>query len=439
MSKKVAVIGGGAAGLSAARHLSHHGLSVTVFEQGKTLGGRARSEILDGCVVDVGAQLFGSGFTQLFAFAEAMGAQSLIVRSPGRDAMWRKGVIHPITYGSVASMITSRALPASLKLRLAAHYVPFLLRHASDLEATDPLIGGGDALEGESVAQWGERELGSDFIDRLAYPLLGAYYGSAPEAISVVLYHALARAGMDVTVHAVLGGTGALFTKAGDTLARAGVQIELNREVKEVRATGDRVQVDGVAYDGAVLALPPRVVQEIYQPDRVTAEWLRGVRYTPSAVLALVLRDRIRGDYFGLSVPRREVVSDLVAICMQHQKARGLVPDDRSLLICLGAPDANESLVAQPEAAVERMITAADRVLPGIRSRIERAKLYRHEDGYPLFYPGYLRHLREYPLAAQTHHVMLAGDYLVSPTVEGAIRSGERAAHHLMDQLRAAA
>jgi protoporphyrinogen oxidase len=202
------VIGGGAAGLSAARHLSTHGLAVTVFELGETLGGRARSELLDECVVDVGAQLFGSGFSALFEFASAIGAQRMLVRSPGRDAIWRHGVIHPITYGSVASMITSGALPASLKLRLATRYVPFLLRHAGELEASDPLSRGGDALEGESVAQWGEREMGSDFIELLAYPLLGAYYGSAPEATSVVLYHALARAGMDVTVHAVLGGIG---------------------------------------------------------------------------------------------------------------------------------------------------------------------------------------------------------------------------------------
>src|SRR5687768_16735612 len=122
MSKTVAVIGGGAAGLSAARHLADNDVAVTLFEQAKILGGRARSEVLAGCVVDVGAQLFGSAFTSLFAFAEAMGAQELLVRSPGRDAVLRDGTIHPIMYGSVSSMITSRALPGSLKFKLATRY-----------------------------------------------------------------------------------------------------------------------------------------------------------------------------------------------------------------------------------------------------------------------------------------------------------------------------
>jgi monoamine oxidase len=69
---------------------------------------------------------------------------------------------------------------------------------------------------------------------------------------------------------------------------------------------------------------------------------------------------------------------------------------------------------------------------------IRHAKLYRHAAGYPLFYPGYLKHLRAFPVSAQTRRVMLAGDYLVAPTVEGAIRSGARSARQLFDQLRAA-
>jgi protoporphyrinogen oxidase len=68
---------------------------------------------------------------------------------------------------------------------------------------------------------------------------------------------------------------------------------------------------------------------------------------------------------------------------------------------------------------------------------IRHAKLYRHQEGYPLFYPGYLQHLRAFPAAAQ-QRVCLAGDYMVSPTVEGAIRSGARAAQRLIDYVRAA-
>jgi protoporphyrinogen oxidase len=108
------------------------------------------------------------------------------------------------------------------------------------------------------------------------------------------------------------------------------------------------------------------------------------------------------------------------------------------LLICLGAPAANAELIEAPEPAVPRMIAAVERILPGTRDRIMRAKLYRHAAGYPLFYPGYLKHLRVFPASAQARRVLLAGDYLVSPTVEGAMRSGARSAQQLFDQLRTA-
>jgi oxygen-dependent protoporphyrinogen oxidase len=435
---RVAVVGAGAAGLSAACKLHELGVQVAVFEQANAPGGRARSELLEGCVVDVGAQLFGSGFSSLFSFAARVGAGGLLRRSPGRDALWRGGRLHHITYGNVASMVTSSALPATLKLKLGARYVPFLFRHAGPLDPGEPLARGGDALEGESVAQWGRRELGDDFVELLAYPLLGAYYGSAPEDTGVVLYHALARAGLDVSVHAVQGGIGALFQTAVGFLRERGASLELGRGVARVESTGDGVLIDGAVFDGAVLALPPRSLQQILVTDAVTGEWLNGVRYAPSAVLALVLRERIPGNYFGASIPRTERGSDLVAICAQHQKLPGLVPEDRALLICLGAPAANAGLIADPQAAVPRMIDAVEQLMPGTRALVTRAKLYRHLDGYPLFYPGYLKHLRDFPWGALPERIMLAGDYLMSPTVEGAIRSGERAAERLLVQLRAA-
>lgn len=435
----VAIVGAGAAGLSAALRLTELGARVTVFDQSAVPGGRARSETIDGCVIDVGAQLFGSGFEALFAFARAVGAGDLLVRSPGRDAVWRGGRVHPITYGNVASMVTSTALPTTLKLKLAARYVPFLLRHAGQLDASDPLARGGDRLEGESVTEWGRRELGDDFVELLAYPLLGAYYGGTPEETSVALYHALARAGLDVSVHAVRGGTGALFQNAAEWLRAHGATILLSSPVARVDTAGTRVLVDGEAFDGAILAVPPRAAERLFELDDVTRTWLDGVRYVPSAVLALLLDRRIDAPFFGLSIPRGQPGSEeLVAICVQHQKAAGLVPADRTLLICLGAPAANAELIEAPEPAVPRMIAAVERILPGTRDRITRAKLYRHAAGYPLFYPGYLKHLRVFPASAQARRVLLAGDYLVSPTVEGAIRSGARSAQQLFDQLRTA-
>jgi protoporphyrinogen/coproporphyrinogen III oxidase len=431
--KRIAVVGGGAAALAAAWRLSAAGVQVTLYEAAAQIGGRARSELLEGCIVDTGAQLFGSGFSALFGIAREVGAESLLVRSPGRDALLRNGRKHPITYGSVSSMITSGALPTRLKMNLGARYVPFLLRNARQLDASDPVAAGGDALDTASVAEWGTREIGAEFVELLAYPLLGAYYGSTPERTSAALYHALARAGVEVSVHAVKGGTGALMRAIADAAAARGAEIRTNSKVTRVTADEDSARIavgsDEFDYDGAIIAIPAPQVPPLIDLPKSVLEWLGRVEYARSAALAVVLKRPLDADFFGLSLLRTEPVpSDLVAVCVEANKTPGLVPADRGLLVCLGAPDANATLIADPERGVERMIGALEHIFPGVRQHIERVKLYRHSYGYPVFYPGYLKHLRAFPGNELPAGIRLAGDYLVAPTVEGAIRSGERAA-----------
>jgi protoporphyrinogen/coproporphyrinogen III oxidase len=318
-------------------------------------------------------------------------------------------------------------------MKLGARYVPFLLRHGRQLDASDPLSAGGDALDVASVAEWGARELGTDFVELLAYPLLGAYYGSTPEGTSAALYHALARAGVEVSVHAVSGGTGALMRAIADASRARGAEIRTG--VKVTRVTDDEesvhVEADGetLQFDDAILAIPAPQLPALIDLPPSCAQWLSGVEYVPSAALAVVLSQPLNADFFGLSILRAEPsVNDLVAVCVQARKAAGLVPNDRGLLLALGSPHANASLLADPANGVQRMIAALEQIFPGLRQRIQRVKLYRHAFGYPVFYPGYLKHLRAFPSSALPARIRLAGDYLVAPTVEGAFRSGMRAA-----------
>jgi predicted NAD/FAD-dependent oxidoreductase len=55
---KIAIIGGGIAGLSAARELVHHGYDITVFDKGRIPGGRCSTRIQDGFEFDHGAPFF---------------------------------------------------------------------------------------------------------------------------------------------------------------------------------------------------------------------------------------------------------------------------------------------------------------------------------------------------------------------------------------------
>ena len=54
----VVVVGAGLAGLSAAREMSIHGANVCVLEAADRVGGRVRSDVVDGFTLDRGFQLY---------------------------------------------------------------------------------------------------------------------------------------------------------------------------------------------------------------------------------------------------------------------------------------------------------------------------------------------------------------------------------------------
>jgi len=435
--ESVAVVGAGPAGLAAAHALVEAGKRVTVFEARQEVGGKLRSDMLDGAVVDVAVQLLSSTYKAFHSLLEAAGGAHLLERSPGRDALWRDGRAHALTYGSVASLVASGALPATLKLRMAARYLPFLAGRARDLDANDPAATGGTELDGESIAEWGRRELGDDFVELLAYPLLAAYYGNPPERVSAALYHGLAKVGMEVRLYAARDGMGRLSRAIGESLVQRGADLRTGVEVQAVRG-GDRATVatdyGESEYDAAIVAVPAPRAHALLPHDAPVQAWLSEVEVTPAATVALLLRRPFPADWFGLSFPRfAEPGSTIVALCMESRKTPGIVPPGKGLVVVFPAPDvARRAVDAEPAEVVQWLLPAVETALPGISDAVERARVYRFPDGYTNFHPGYVRHIARFDPSEVPAPLVLAGDYLVSPTVEGAVLSGLRAAQRLL-------
>lgn len=70
---KVAIIGGGLAGLAAASELSSHGIKVTVFEAAPQLGGRARSVHWQGLILDNGQHILLGAYHQTLRLMKKIG------------------------------------------------------------------------------------------------------------------------------------------------------------------------------------------------------------------------------------------------------------------------------------------------------------------------------------------------------------------------------
>jgi predicted NAD/FAD-binding protein len=61
---EVVVVGAGLAGLACARHLRTAGLAVTVLEASDAVGGRVRTDVVDGMLLDRGFQVHNTGYPE---------------------------------------------------------------------------------------------------------------------------------------------------------------------------------------------------------------------------------------------------------------------------------------------------------------------------------------------------------------------------------------
>jgi protoporphyrinogen/coproporphyrinogen III oxidase len=429
----IAVVGSGPAGLAAAWRLAGSGQKVTIFE-GREVGGRLRTEQLAGRGADAAVQLLSDGFTRVVDLAQAVGAGHLLVRVPGRDAFWRGGRPHPLRYGSVTSMASSGAIPAGLKVRLGLKYVPFLERHAGVLDVNDPALAARAGLDEESIAEWGRREMGEDFVELMVYPLLASYYGVTPEETGAGVFHALARAGLRVRLLGVRGGAGALAAAVAEWLGEHGVRIREGEKVTALEAVAGGVRVrsggEEAEYDGVVVAVPAPEAARLVGG----ADWLTSVRYRSTATLLLSLDRPVGSGWFGLSIPRTEFPdAEVGAICVQEEKHTGVVGRDGGALVVVPTPAAGDRWSsAEPGHVLDAALPVVEQVFPGVRPRIAEARLVRFPDVTFVPTPGHFARVDALEPGGHSPRLALAGDYLVAPTVEGAVRSGLQAADRLM-------
>lgn len=218
---RVAVIGGGIAGLAAARRLALDGNEVMLLEAEGTTGGKLRSATVGGVVVDVGPDAFVSRRPEGIALCQELGiADELVAPGCSGAAVWARGRLRALPDG-LALGVPTRLLPLARSgivgpagvLRAAVDYLSDLpwLEAAEDLEAPDlhdqaappaadrPIADGSVAdgsVADRSVAELVAPRLGNRVTRRLVDPLVGGIHAGPVTAMSAAaVFPALLRAG----------------------------------------------------------------------------------------------------------------------------------------------------------------------------------------------------------------------------------------------------
>ena len=182
--KRVAIIGGGISGLSAAFYLERerrNGAEVeyTLFESAPRLGGVMRSERVEGCLVEAGPDSFLTEKPWANTLCRDLGMEDQVVGSNDdarKTFILVDGRLVPMPDG-LMFMVPTKILP-TVFTSLFSWGTKF--RMAGELLAR-PRPSGGD----ESAADFVARHYGDEVVDRLADPLLSGVYGGDADSLSV--------------------------------------------------------------------------------------------------------------------------------------------------------------------------------------------------------------------------------------------------------------
>ena len=266
----VVVVGAGLAGLSAARHLHRAGRSVVVLEASDGVGGRVRTDHVDGFLLDRGFQVL------LTAYPEAarqldLGALQLRAFDPGAE-VYTGGRFHVVG----DPLRQPRSLPATVlapvgspldKLRLLA-----LRRRVRRTPPPDLLRGPDEpTLDRLRAAGFSTR-----MIDRFFRPLFGGIQLDPSLSSSARMFDVIFRMLSEGDSAVPAAGMGAIPAQLADGLPAGTVQ--LGRAVTAIEGTGVRL-ADGGALDSRAV---------VVATDGPAASRLLGVRAVGSKEVACV-------------------------------------------------------------------------------------------------------------------------------------------------------
>lgn len=173
-SGRAVVVGGGVAGLTAARDLAEAGHDVLLLEATDRVGGKLRAGVVAGLTVDVGAEAMLHRRPEGTALARALGLP-VVHPTAASSRVWTRGAL--------------RRLPRTLMgapLDLDDLEETGILSAEGMVRARHQFLGGlPDGDRDASVGELVEQRWGSEVVDRLVEPLLGGVYAGRARHISV--------------------------------------------------------------------------------------------------------------------------------------------------------------------------------------------------------------------------------------------------------------
>jgi protoporphyrinogen/coproporphyrinogen III oxidase len=419
--KRIAIIGGGIAGLSAAFYLEKArqagaALQWALFEKSKRLGGVIQTERRDGFVLEAGPDSFLTAKPEAARLCQDLGIGEQLISSNDAERktyILVKGKLVAIPQG-LEFMVPTRVWPMATtplfsfktKLRMAAELFSAARKSAAD----------------ESVGEFVRRHFGQEMVDRVAEPLLAGVYGGNAEHLSIraVLprfaemereHGSLVRATLKAKSKNKPQPSGKpqpLFTslKNGmqqmvEALAAALPEssIRLQQQNLIVRPVNDDWQIESAGipekFQDVLLAVPaPAAAGILRQFHPALIEGLARIQYTSSVAVALAYDQADLPAGHGFLVPRSEG-RKIMACTFVHKKFPHRAPDGKKMLRCFFSSSRMPGLLTHSDEALQQIARQELKEILGLNTEPRFARTFRWDRAMAQYETGHLERVAE--------------------------------------------
>ena len=461
---RIAIIGGGISGLSAAYYLEQERakgapVEYTLFESAPRLGGVMFSDQIGDCVVEGGPDSFLTEKPWANQLCAELGiADDLIGSNDSQRVTYIlvKGRLVPMPDG-LMFMVPTKLIPTALT-RLFSWGTKFKML-GELLHPPSPVH------KDETVAQMVERHFGSEVVDRLADPLLSGVYGGDAASLSVraVLpkfvemeenYGSLCRAMLagrkklaaiqkakgykpKPLFSSLKGGMQQMIDAIVARLTPGWIKLSTNIESLHQKDGGwELTTAAGIEqYDAVIFATPARVASLMLKStDTQLSDDLGRVEYSSSITCTLgYKRDDLKmcKPGFGFLIPRSEGTR-MLATTFVHTKFPFRAPDDKALVRCFLGGANDQAVLNLTDAEVTAQVRQELKQITGITAEPWFVKVYRWERAMAQYTPGHLERIERIgETLKRIQNLSIAGNFYKGIGVPDCIRTGKEAAEHM--------
>jgi protoporphyrinogen oxidase len=437
---KVAVIGGGAAGLSAGYELTKRGIEVHLYERDSALGGLAGSFLLDGDYVEK--------YYHFICLHDATYLTILKELGLSRRLRWKYTemgqFVHKTLYsfGRPTDLLKFPHLSWRDKIRFGMSIMRIKAAHWENWRTIEHL----------PVEQWLTETFGSNVFHTLHEPLIRLKFGEYRHKLSAswmwARIHRLGKSRTKVRqrekVGYVLGGSQRIMDALGQKIRDGGGTITLQASVEGLLfasngVSGIRVNGQERFYDAVISTVPLPALLNLL-PSSLDGEYWRKLRNIESiGVLCVFLRlKRPLTKYFWTNISDPGI--DLAGV-VEYTNLNPLphLKGDSIIYLPQYLPSTAEKFRAPDEEIIREYLGYLSRINPSFSpSDVRQAFVFRDKYAQPICEVGFTKDIPDIrtPLAG----FFLTDSSQLHPddrTISNSLALGQRAAQAVQEHIRA--